>query len=122
MKGHVGMRPEIVLVYDRECPNVPAAREALRKALRRSGYPQRWIEWDRNDRCAPELRLGYGSPTILVDGVDVMGEAPSGKAASSCRLYPSDNGLRGAPSVSALVAAIIRAASDPLDSVPRSRG
>ena len=41
------MKPEITLVYDADCPNLPAARGALRKALEHEGLEPQWVEYDR---------------------------------------------------------------------------
>jgi hypothetical protein len=63
--------PAIDLIYDKDCPNVQEARSLLRDALTEVGMPPEWREWDREGvETPPELR-GLGSPTILVDGVDV---------------------------------------------------
>ena len=46
-----------------------------------------------------------GSPTILIDGVDPFA-ASAGGPSVSCRLYPSEAGIEGAPTVAALVDAL----------------
>src|SRR5580658_5321880 len=51
------MKPEITLVYDADCPNLPAARGALRKALEHEGLEPQWVEYDR----AAPARLRYFS-------------------------------------------------------------
>src|SRR5258708_33525736 len=99
------MKPEITLVYDADCPNLPAARVALREALEREGLEPQWVEYDRAAPGTPAPLLRFGSPTILVDGVDVAGEA-GGAAAASCRVYPGERGLRGVPPVEAFAEAI----------------
>jgi mercuric ion transport protein len=52
----------------------------------------------------PHLR-GWGSPTILIDGVDVAGGSPS---EACCRLYPTSK-ERGAPPLALIEAALLRA-------------
>lgn len=104
------MRPEIELVYDRDCPNVPAARAVLSEALHRCGLGPGWVEHERSQEALPVGYLGYGSPTILIDGEDSIGEAPAGAAIPSCRLYPGERRVQGVPSVETVVAAIKRAA------------
>ena len=99
------MKPEITLVYDADCPNLPAARVALREALEREGLEPKWVEYDRAALGTPAPLLRFGSPTILVDGVDVAGEAGRA-AAASCRVYPGERGLRGVPPLEALADAI----------------
>jgi hypothetical protein len=103
------MKPEITLVYDADCPNLPAARVALREALKREGLEPQWVEYDRAAPGTPASLLRFGSPTILVDGVDAAGEA-GGAATASCRLYPSERGVRGVPPVEAIAGAIVHRA------------
>jgi len=101
------MKTEITLVYDADCPNVRAARAALREALEHARLEPVWIEYDRAAPDIPERFLRFGSPTILVDGEDVADE-PAVAAAASCRVYQAASGLRGVPPVEAIVAAIHR--------------
>lgn len=83
---------KVQLVYFTECPNVDAARAALRDALtaERLDVTIEEIDVERDD--APSWARGWGSPTILIDGADIAGQSPSSSA--SCRLYPT-----GGPSV-----------------------
>lgn len=100
------MTIRVELVYDRDCPNVDAARAVLRCAFAEIGVAPAWVEWDRSDRDSPDYVRGYGSPTILVDGQDVVGAEPNAEA-DCCRLYISDaGGLRGVPPVARIVAAL----------------
>jgi hypothetical protein len=57
---------------------------------------------------APLLR--FGSPTILVEGVDVAGEAGHA-AAASCRVYRGVRGLSGVPSAETIAVAIANRAA-----------
>jgi len=62
--------------------------------------PAQWVEWRRQDPCAPAYALGYGSPTILVDGSDIGGDSAD-HGAPCCRVYANDvGGFEGAPPVS----------------------
>lgn len=78
------MHLTVELVYLEGCPNVAAARENLGRALGAVGLPAVWREWERNDPAAPSHVRGYPSPTVLVNGRDVTGEAP-GPTAPACR-------------------------------------
>ena len=100
------MKPEITLVYDADCPNLPAARGALRKALEHEGLEPQWVEYDRAAPGTLALLLRFGSPTILVEGVDVGGEAGHAAAAASCRAYRGERGLSGVPSAESIAVAI----------------
>lgn len=77
----------IELVYDADCPNVGAARAILERALDAVGLPPEWIE-----RCQDDEEERYASPTILVDGEDVVGG--TGGRAPGCRIYRDDQGRR----------------------------
>lgn len=81
----------IELIYDADCPNVESARAALRQALDAVGLPLTWTEWLRGSPEAPEHAECYGSPTVLVDGRDVLDDA--GVEASACRLYRDASGV-----------------------------
>ena len=87
---------KIQLLYFEGCPNVDAARNALREALAAEKLDVVVEEIDVEAPSAPTWARGWGSPTILVDGVDVAGATPSG-ASSCCRLYAD-----GAPDVAAI--------------------
>lgn len=97
--------PRVELVYDRDCPNVQAARAQLVRAFAVLDLPPHWKEWCSDDTEIPKDARGYGSPTILVDGRDVGGaEAIDGTA--SCRIYATSDGLVGTPSVQEIVGAL----------------
>lgn len=92
--------PSVDFVYDRACPNVKAARSNLMRAFSRAGISARWQEHQIGSPDAPAHVRGFGSPTILVDGVDVAGQAPN--VEDCCRVYP--DGL--VPGVEMIVAAL----------------
>ncbi len=101
--------PKVELIFDRDCPNVEAARQQLQRAFQQVGQPVEWVEWNRNDPAAPDYARRYGSPTILVDGADVADVLPLDGAAC-CRVYPSDDGLQGVPPVEVIAAALQKSA------------
>ena len=84
------------------CPHVGAARHALAEALRDVGVAVPIVEIEVTAAGTPLELRGWGSPTILVDGVDVVGGAPSG---SCCRLYPGSD-RAGVPPLTAIVTAL----------------
>lgn len=100
------MMPKVELIYDDECPNVEAARQQLRRAFRDVGQPAEWQEWDRNDSSSPSRVRQFGSPTILVDGRDVVGALPC-DGADCCRVYHSErSGLQGVPPLDVITTAL----------------
>ncbi|MFI5780845.1 organomercurial lyase [Nocardia sp. NPDC051570] len=96
------MKLEILQVPD--CPNVAVLEDRIHRAV--AGEPVT-VEIVHRVVTDPEQAAATGmtgSPTLLIDGRDPFAE--TGLTPSlSCRLYPSTNGLDGAPTVSALRAA-----------------
>ena len=74
----------IELVYFDGCPNAVQARENIRAALETAGQKLEWSEWNLMNESTPDLYRQHGSPTVLIDGQDVTGEA-GGVAAMACR-------------------------------------
>lgn len=101
----------IDLVFDRDCPHVDDARALLRAAMAETGVHLQWNEWDRQSAETPFELREVGSPTILVNGVDVVGADAVGMhpdGASCCRVYPDNGRLRGVPPLQAVVSALAR--------------
>lgn len=96
---------DIEILYVADCPNAGLARERLDAALQASGLDAEVQETEVADAETAE-RVGMrGSPTIVIDGRDaVPSAAPVGSL--SCRLYATDAGTQGAPTVDQLVAAL----------------
>jgi hypothetical protein len=98
----------IELIYDPDCPNTEPARGVLREACAQAGIVAGWQEWDRSDAASPAHAQQYGSPTILVDGVDVAGSDTESDA-KACRVYRTADGrLAGVPDVADVVRLVAR--------------
>lgn len=96
----------VELIYDEDCPHVPGARAAIVRAFCAVGLTPRWTEWRRTAATSPPHVRGFGSPTVLVDGIDVAGDAGQ-TVAGSCRLYPGPDGRQvGAPHPDVIAAAL----------------
>ena len=97
----------VELIYDADCPNVAATRSLLIKAFTRTGVSARWREWERSSPECPEYARHYGSPTVLVNGRDVVSSNPiAGDAA--CRVYTDDKGgLSRTPPLDVLCSALL---------------
>ena len=93
----------VELLHFPGCPHVGTARAQLRRAFAAVGLPSVWSEHDVTADDAPAHVRGYGSPTVLVDGRDVMGAVPVEGA--SCRVYAGSE-VPGAPPLEAIVAAL----------------
>lgn len=99
------MRVEII--YDADCPNLPATRSLLIEAFTKTGASARWREWERSAPDTPAYAKGYGSPTILVEGKDVGGMNTQ-TGAASCRIYSSQGGsLRRTPTLEMIRSALL---------------
>jgi hypothetical protein len=99
---------KVELIFDPGCPNVGEARAQLSQALRQLGLRERWKEWSLVDPEVPARLRGFGSPTILVDGRDVVDQEPAATGAS-CRVYREGSKTFGAPPASAIAAALSKA-------------
>ena len=96
---------DIKLRYFDGCPNWKFARRRLIEALEMVG-PETSIALERVETPEEAERLGFrGSPTILIDGVDPFAGADS-PVGLSCRVYDTDAGVEGSPSIEQLLEAL----------------
>jgi protein-disulfide isomerase len=95
---------DISLLYFDDCPNWKIADERLAAiAAERTGLTVRRHVVATLEEAE---RLGFrGSPSILVNGVDVFAEPDAG-VGLSCRVYRTPDGLAGVPTVQQLRAAL----------------
>ena len=98
------MGRDITLRYFDGCPNWQVARKRIEVVLDQLGET-RTVRLERVEtpERADELDF-HGSPTILIDGKDPFDA--NGPTGLSCRVYRTDVGLEGAPSVDQLMAAL----------------
>lgn len=95
---------DVSLMYFDDCPNWKVADERLAEAA--AERPDVVVTRHRVETAEEAERLGFhGSPSILVDGVDVFAETGAG-VGLSCRLYRTPAGLDGAPTMEQLRAAL----------------
>jgi hypothetical protein len=100
----VVMMPDVVLLYERSCPNVRAARASLMRAFSAAKLPAQWREVDVDAPDTPAEWRAFGSPTVLVDGMDV-GDGTRAEGAA-CRLYDDRGRLVRAPAVDRIAASL----------------
>lgn len=102
----VGDGGPVSLLFFDGCPHWRVADERLRQALAQVERPDTPIEYRTvtTPEQADELRF-RGSPTVLVNGRDPFldRDAPVGL---SCRVYRTEDGLTGSPTVDQLVEAL----------------
>jgi hypothetical protein len=101
----------VELLFFDGCPSHEAFLPRLCELLARAGVPaevqQRRVESD--DDAQRERFLG--SPTLRVNGVDIdPGARDRTDYGLKCRLYPTSDGLRGAPPDEWVLSALERAA------------
>ena len=98
---------EIDLLYVPDCPNRRIARDLVTRALTRTDRVATIRE--QEIRCPEEAeRLGMrGSPTILIDGADPFADR-AGPTGIACRLYQTEIGLSGVPTLRQLTEALTR--------------
>jgi hypothetical protein len=96
---------EIDLLYVPDCPNRPLARRHLAAALAQTKRVA--VIREREVRSSEEAaRLGMrGSPTILISGRDPFAEGTDVEALA-CRLYRTELGYSGAPTVEQFIEAL----------------
>jgi hypothetical protein len=82
--------------YFEGCPNAKLTLEHLHAAQKELGIEEQEIEIVEVPDAASSERLHFqGSPTILVDGVDIYtGEKPDGNS-YTCRVYTFDGKRTG---------------------------
>ena len=93
----------VQLLFFDGCPLAEAARRSLETALADCGIS----DYERIDILAPSVAddlRGWGSPTILVNGVDVSGH-PKGDAIG-CRIYPGADGVPSASTIGAYIRSV----------------
>jgi len=72
---------EVTFLTRKGCPNSPAMYANLMAALATREWPGEPSTVDIGELPKDDPRTGYGTPTILVDGVDLFGLATPKPAA-----------------------------------------
>ena len=93
---------DIALLYFDGCPHAEAAETNLRAALADLDTGGAVVRKQFVDTVGEAERVGFlGSPTILIDGHDLFA-VPGATPGLSCRVYATETGLTGTPSVAQL--------------------
>jgi hypothetical protein len=104
--------PPVSLLFFDDCPNWRVTGNRLREALDRLGRPDVPIEYREVSTAEQAEQWSFrGSPTVLVDRRDLFLD-PDAPVGLSCRVYRTEAGLAGAPTVDQLVAALRRSWGD----------
>lgn len=95
---------DVTLLYFEDCPNWKIAEQRLATIAAENADVT--LESHRVETSEEAERRGFhGSPSILVDGVDVFAE-PGAGVGLSCRVYRTPDGLAGLPSLEELRVAL----------------
>lgn len=81
-------QPTIELLGFPGCPNTPEMRENLKAALAALGKGWGFADIDQEKLAEGDLRRGYPTPTVLVNGHDLYGLPVPTEPSMGCRLYP----------------------------------
>ncbi len=90
-------QPVIELLGFPECPNTPVMRDQLAAALSQLAPGWTFAETNQEQLPAGDLRRGYPTPTVLVNGRDLFGLPVPHATSLACRIYPG-----GMPDAAAL--------------------
>jgi hypothetical protein len=95
------------------CPNHDGLEAHVRSLLGHAGIDLPVIERSIESEAQAEAERFLGSPTIRVNGVDVDPAAAGRDAYGlTCRVYATEDGLRGTPPDDWILAAVRRVSSD----------
>ena len=83
-----GRAMQIELLSFPGCPNTPRIRENLQAARVSLAIDATVTEVNLQSLTPSNRRRGWGAPTILVNGADVMGSSRPATQTLSCRVYP----------------------------------
>ena len=84
--------PKIELIYFSACPNYHDALTVLRDVLAVQGIAATVSLVAVESEAEAERQHFYGSPTIRVDGVDIVPPDPTARPALACRVYRTAQG------------------------------
>jgi hypothetical protein len=94
----------VTLQYFTGCPSWQVADERLAQLA--TERPDLTVRYQLVETVEDAERVGFhGSPSIVVDGVDVF-DGPDAGVGLACRLYQTPDGPAGAPTLDQLRAAL----------------
>jgi hypothetical protein len=85
--------PVLELLWWEGCPSTDRALAELREALSDVGLDQAEVRLSEIETDDQAGEVGFrGSPTILIDGVDIAGASPDDHVGLGCRVYRRRDG------------------------------
>lgn len=107
-----GSGMHIQLLYFADCPSHEEALTRLQQALAATGVAATLDVHAVTSHAEAEQLRFVGSPTILIDGHDMVPPDPQATYALTCRAYTLENGrISPLPSAAMLRAALVAAGS-----------
>ena len=97
---------DVTLLYFDDCPNWKVANDRLATVARDLPDVTVTRQLVGTHEEAERVRF-HGSPSLLVDGVDIFADADA-PVGLSCRVYQTPDGPAGSPTVEQLRAAMTR--------------
>jgi hypothetical protein len=101
----------IEILYFDGCPNHHLAENRVREVLAELQLRAKIIRVNVSDESIAAKVRFPGSPTVRIDGEDVVPGTDDGNFSLRCRVYATGSGLAGAPDTAAIRAAIRRRAT-----------
>ena len=105
----------VELLYIRGCPHHKGAKKQLMWVLKDLGIDAEVARIAITDQAMAERLRFPGSPTIRVNGVDVVDEGHDGPFSLQCRIYRTNEGFSGSPSQESIREALGQARLEPGD-------
>lgn len=97
---------DVMLQYFDGCPNWQVADGRLLQALQRVGRGDTQVHRRLVSTVEEAQAVGFrGSPTVLIDGIDPFAD-PDAPVGLSCRVYRTEAGLSGSPTLEQLLGAL----------------
>jgi hypothetical protein len=93
---------KVEILHIDECPNWEEAGARIRAVLDQAGQADVHLSYRLLRTAEEAASMPFaGSPTILIDGCDAFPSA-AGTNELACRIYPTESGLAGLPSIGQL--------------------
>lgn len=102
---------KIEILYFDGCPNHELADKRVRDVLNDLGVEAELVHINVKDEATAEQVRFPGSPTIRVNGEDVVPSSHDEPYSMRCRVYPTTSGFNGAPGEEAIRTAIEKSAA-----------
>jgi uracil DNA glycosylase len=105
------MPAQVTIRYFDGCPNWKVALDRVHEALEQVAATNTEVVFEKIESHEQAERVGFlGSPSVLIEGRDPFAY-PDSQVGLSCRVFRTESGAEGAPSVRQLVK-VLRGSAD----------